>query len=550
MFISPFISLSTSSSFLIFLREAGVHLHLSSAFAFREAKDIKKYHVHIREAISRAFSLRQPGLIAEILCKYLSKVDPESLSDVLDTLQLVEHGFDRQGFNSNFRGVYQIFIRLLVAHIQLLIFQQSATTTRDAIRRTREAINSAGESCPSSLRVYAETLNLCAEMQCGQADAMQAALITLKQTTNEILTNSRKKDGDSKMERKPLSSGLQCMEIENVNLKWPGQNANTLEALSSLCQGLADRSQAKLQDSTKVISNALDSLKKNRSSERDRKVSVGLQVELQAVEALNSLTCCEYPKFVRVIGSLIKSLRSSGNENESYRLSQRRMLVKYLCARYLDIVGNARTANEHFKSIWGETSTRTVLVPVAFAHLIKLQYLWNRVQQQKNVEHTIVCALEEARAIQQKVGITGNAVLEVYALLVQGTCQRFLGNVAEARVLCRKSLTISNGLQNKLATTVSLGQLGALLMDNCRAQGEPRPEIAWTQAQEALQSALLLAARMKDGYGQLLILNLFIACLENTGDREKRRKLLEFYEKRKAHLFAKLGEARELEEHK
>lgn len=39
------------------------------------------------------------------------------------------------------------------------------------------------------------------------------------------------------------------------------------------------------------------------------------------------------------------------------------------------------------------------------------------------------------------------------------------------------------------------------------------PETAWVQAQDALQSALLLAARMKDGHSQLLILRLFIVCV-------------------------------------
>mmetsp|Transcript_31418 Transcript_31418/g.58608 ORF Transcript_31418/g.58608 Transcript_31418/m.58608 type:complete len:331 (+) Transcript_31418:734-1726(+) len=257
---------------------------------------------------------------------------------------------------------------------------------------------------------------------------------------------------------------------DDACISWPLLEGRLIESLTALCEGVVLRTQARLQDSLTAFSKALNLAnfngEDNQSGVKKNLASDELRWELQTHTVMSYLICCEFTACANLLHLMLQRFKSSPISTNTKR---RRAVLLFLCGRYAEATGHIKQSRVLLKSAWRETEREPKegeqAIDQSLLRLIRLRHAWASTAA-KSGNQMAASALEEAKLTQATAASTGNATVEVYAMLVQGICFQRLNRALEARMIFRKSLKISNELQHKVATASSLSILGrSLLVD-------------------------------------------------------------------------------------
>mmetsp|Transcript_13336 Transcript_13336/g.26101 ORF Transcript_13336/g.26101 Transcript_13336/m.26101 type:complete len:600 (+) Transcript_13336:45-1844(+) len=530
--------------------KASIWSNAARSLGFHYAGDAEQFYKYAERALALCVQNQRSGLLLHILIKFLHclpRTDYHRASKMvknLETKYLAVAG----------SALTKTLLRALQAHI-LLLAPDAVGEMHSAVAKAMEAGKGMGNLCPGFVKVYIHTLNLCARARTGKPQDLEESIQELQKSIIGF-----RGGGDAKVTDK--EDGMKLILDDDTCISWRLLEGRLIESLTALCEGVVLRTQARLQDSLTAFSKALSLANVNADNLKQSGLKTALagdelRWELQTHTAMSYLMCCEFTACANLLHLMLRKFQSSPSSGNTKR---RRAVLLFLCGRYAEATGHSQQSRALLKNAWRETekecATGEKAIDPSLLRLIRLRHAWK--SSAAKGSQMAASALEEATLIQAAAASTGNVTVEVYAMLVQGLCLQKLNRSLEARIIFRNSLKISNELQHKVAVASSLSILGRSLLVDRRLKpprgskqeiSEPTDQKAWGQAREAFQSALLLAARMKDGVFQLSILQLLSDCLGREGDLNKREKIVQYMEKRDAELKKTLEQARNSEYH-
>jgi len=205
------------------------------------------------------------------------------------------------------------------------------------------------------------------------------------------------------------------------------------------------------------------------------------------------------------------------------------------------------TDDEGGRSADNDNGERGGGLPRGLLLLLRLRHAWGTVLRSGD-RNMPTCAIDEAASVLKEAKESQNTIIQTYALLVQGACCHMLQQHDRAQDLLRRALRIANDNQSKPAIAVCLGKLGESCMSSHTSSAGGGQ--LWEKAKEALQSGLLLTAKMKDDYGQIEILTLLSKWFRMAGDTQKFERISEYRGKRERALAESVAEAKASDDHR
>lgn len=432
----------------------------------------------------------------------------------------------------------RIFFELLHCHIQLLT-RNSALG--DSMNKIEKDIQNLGGRSPEawSLVIYYSIIRLAIAHRTGEYCKVANQLKSLQDAVKHLLQFQQRQGP-----LKKLYLGA-----------WDWLMDSTLgQALILIYKGCIARNGAEMADAFTSFQSGVELLSKHleklcQHNERGNLMQIqiieNLLFDLKAEIVVSHLIQSDFPSALDLIYSLIRSIPSE-NPNQvgmipkwnGYPLQAKKKVIHILCGQYIQATHGIREAFDHFQRALDlcpkeqkhavnnvlnhQSSTNKTIEDVCYIRLHQA-VLGIYPTNQENVKATE----RDLNDIQQMAERYNLLQISSYCLVLRGICFFFINSFDNAKSLLRRGLLVGTAkLNNKKLITAALTYLGKyFLSPHC---GNKK------QAEEALSSALMLSARMKDTLTQLTVLKLLLEL--NNGNEEKIEKILLYQSKRKEDL--------------